>query len=229
MTAKRHEREELRNRYPVFEDRGEAGRVLAEMLASAYEDAPDTLVFAIPAGGVPVGLELSQRLHLPLDLMIVRKIQIPGNTEAGFGAVSLEGHIFLNQELLARLKLTASQIEAQTQLVKQELEERNRLFRAGKPLPLLSGKTVILVDDGLASGYTMMAAIRTLSDKGAQRIVVGVPTAPLRTVIRLEPLVQELYCPNIRETAYFAVADAYKNWHDVSRDEVLDLLRKPRN
>ncbi|MDY0039407.1 MAG: phosphoribosyltransferase family protein [Desulforhabdus sp.] len=219
------ERKELRNKQLVFDDRLEAGRVLAEMLAPQHRAAPETIVLAIPAGGVPVGIQISKDLQIDFDVVIVRKIQIPGNTEAGFGAMTPEGSLFLNEELLSYLNLSPAQIEAQKNLVKKDLEERNRLFRKGSPFPDLSGKTVILVDDGLASGFTMMAALDTAKRRGAAKIVVAVPTAPLRSIERIEPLADEIYCANIRETAYFAVADAYRNWYDLTREEVLELLR----
>jgi len=225
MKAELFEKKELRNEAHIFQDRFQAGQVLAEMLAPHYREAPEAAILAIPAGGVPVGSRISEELKIPFDLIIVRKIQIPGNAEAGFGAMTPEGSVFLNEELLSYLNLSPAQIEAQKNMVKKDLEERNRLFRAGRPFPDLSGKSVILVDDGLASGFTMMASVDTAKKKGAGRIAVAVPTAPLRSIKRIEHLVNEIYCANIRETAYFAVADAYKEWYDLSREEVLQLLR----
>jgi predicted phosphoribosyltransferase len=225
MSDKVHEIRTLRDRTHAFKDRWDAGKILAQMLESEYAMAQDTMVFSIPAGGVPVGLEISKRLNLPFDCIIVRKATIPDNTEVGFGAVTLEGSIFLNQELLSHLKLTDFQIEQQIASVKKELEKRNALFRGGIPLPDLSGKTAILVDDGLASGYTMMASIHTLKNKGAQKIVVAVPTAPLSSIDKVQPLVDALYCANIRDTFYFAVADAYEHWYDLSQTEVIELLK----
>jgi putative phosphoribosyl transferase len=219
-----YENKELRNVYHAFQDRFEAGRMLAQMLESEQRDAQDMIAFAIPAGGVPVGLEISRTLKIPFDLIIVRKIPIPDNPEAGFGAIALEGRVLLNQELLSQLRLNPAQIEGQIARVRKELEKRNILLREGRPFPDLSGKTLILVDDGLASGYTMMASVHTAKNKGARKIVVAIPTAPLQSVEEIAPIVEELYCPNIRETSYFAVADAYKNWYDLSLDDVLELM-----
>lgn len=225
MKAELFEKRAFRNQVQVFKERFEAGQVLAEMLAPQYREAPETMALAIPAGGVPVGRKISEALKIPFDLIIVRKIQIPGNTEAGFGAMTPEGNVFLNEELMSYLSLSPAQIEAQKNMVKKDLEERNTLFRAGRPYPDLSGKTVILADDGLASGFTMMASIDTAKKKGAARIAVAVPTAPLRSIKRIEHLVDEIYCANVRETYYFAVADAYKKWYDLSSEEVLELLQ----
>ena len=224
--ARIYENKELRNVYHAFEDRFEAGKMLAQMLESEQREAQDMITLAIPAGGVPVGLEISRALKIPFDLIIVRKIPIPDNPEAGFGAITLEGSVFLNQELLSHLRLNHAQIEGQIGRVRKELEKRNILLREGRPFPDLSGKTVILVDDGLASGYTMMASVHTVRDKGARKIVIAIPTAPLQSIEKIAPIVEELYCPNIRETPYFAVADAYKNWYDLSLEEALELIKE---
>ncbi len=224
MARRIFEKKELRGKNYVFKDRVEAGRVLAEMLEPEYEAAQDSIVLAIPSGGVPVGLQVRRKLNCPFDLIIVRKIPIPHNPEAGYGAVTLEGGVFLNEELVSRLKLTPSQIENHISRLKRELEERNILFRGRKPLPDLSGKTAILVDDGLASGYTMMASIHSAKNRGAKQIVIAVPTAPPETIDKIEPMVDAIYCPNVRDKIFFAVADAYEHWYDLRREEVLDLL-----
>jgi predicted phosphoribosyltransferase len=219
-----HEIKTLRNRYHTFRDRFHAGEVLGQMLASQYESGEGLIVLAIPSGGVPVGLKVRERLGCPLDLMIVRKLQIPGNTEAGFGAMTLDGSLFLNERLLSDLNLTPSQIEDESQRVRSELHERNVLFKKGNPPQDVTGKTVILVDDGLASGYTMMASIYEASKKGSRQTVVAIPTAPMTTIRNLGPGVDAVYCPNIREGPQFSVAGAYENWYDLSRQEVMDLL-----
>ncbi len=216
----------LTNQVYVFRDRFDAGLVLAEMMRPSYERRPETLILAIPAGGVPVGLVLAKELVLPFDLIIVRKIHFPDNPEAGFGAITSEGDVLLNEELVAYTGLSEEVIARQIALEKRDLAERERLFRAGRPFPDLKGKTVILVDDGLASGYTMMAAVKTVSRRGAEKIVVAVPTASQRAIEKLSPLVDEIYCPNLRTGAFFAVADAYRHWYDLSREEVLRLLRE---
>jgi putative phosphoribosyl transferase len=224
MARRIHEKRELRGKNHVFKDRVEAGRVLAEMLEPEYESARDAVVLSIPSGGVPVGLQVMRNLHLRFDLIIARKIPIPHNPEAGYGAVTLEGGVFLNEELVSRLGLKPSEIEKQISRLKKELEERQALFRGKKPFPDLSGKTAILVDDGLASGYTMMASVYSVKNMGAKEIVIAVPTAPTETIKKIDPMVDEIYCPNVRDRIFFAVADAYEHWYDLSRTEVLDLL-----
>jgi putative phosphoribosyl transferase len=216
----------FRDKRFVFKDRDDAGKVLSEMLSPYYEKAKETLVLAIPSGGIPIGLEVAKGLSLPLDLMIVRKIPIPGNPEAGFGAVTLDGDVFLNDELVAFLQLSPKEIEDEIIKVKTDLQERNRIFRQGIPFPDVLHKTVLMADDGLASGYTMLACVETVRRKGASKIIVAVPTAPERTVSRISPIVEEIFCPNIRTERYFAVAEAYANWYDLSRDEVLNRLRE---
>lgn len=224
MRPKVYEKKELRDKNSVFEDRIEAGKMLAAMLEPEYREAQDAIVLAIPSGGVPVGLEVMRKLKLPFDLIIVRKIPMPHNPEAGCGAVTLEGGVFLNEELVSRLQLSSSQIEHHISLIKKELEERNRLFRGGRPFPNLSNKTAVLVDDGLASGYTMMASVHNAKNKGAKKIVIAVPTAPLRTIEKIESMVDGVYCPNVRDKIFFAVADAYGQWYDLSREEVVSLM-----
>ena len=226
MKAGLHEIKENRNRQVAFKNREAAGRVLGLMLAPEYGDGKDVMVMAIPSGGVPVALAVSQKLHCTVDLVIVRKLQIPGNPEAGFGAVTQGGSVFLNEKLLSQLRLTPDQIEKETERVQAELNTRNRLFRGGRPFPDLQNKRVVVVDDGLASGYTMMASLFEIRKRGAAELVVAVPTAPMDSIRRIENGADEIYCANIREGPFFAVAGAYENWYDLSKEEVLDLLQK---
>lgn len=220
------EKKELRNKNRLFEDRFAAGDFLAEMMIWDDQEFQDGFVLAVPSGGVPVGKRISLRFDLPFDLIIVRKIQIPGNTEAGFGAMTQQGEVFFNQELIDHLQLGKDQINRQMDKVRQELETRSRIFRKNKPFPDLSAKTVILTDDGLASGYTMQAAIENIKKRDPKKIIVAVPTAPRRTLDRILPLVDIIYSPHIQETGPFAVANAYKNWYDLDQEEVLQVMEK---
>jgi putative phosphoribosyl transferase len=212
----------LRDRTYVFADRRKAGERLAEMLQD-FRDQPFRL-FAIPAGGVPVAAPIARAFAAPLDLIIVRKIQLPWTTEAGFGALDPDGKPMFNEPLVSRLSLTPDQIDAQITKTLANLREREAHLRGGRPYPDLSGETAFIVDDGLASGYTMRVAIRFLKGKGAARLVVAVPTASERTAQALLSQVDLLVCPNIRGGLSFAVADAYVNWYDVGEQEVMDLL-----
>jgi putative phosphoribosyl transferase len=212
----------LRNRTYVFADRAAAGKRLAQMLMG-YQGKPLRL-FAIPAGGVPVAAEIARALKVPLDLVIVRKIQLPWTTEAGFGALDPDGTPLFNEALLDRMPLSPQQIAAQVAKTEANLREREEHLRGGRPYPDLAGAATIVVDDGLASGYTMQAAVGFLKRKGAGELIVAVPTALDRTAQTLLPLVDLLVCPNLRGGMSFAVAEAYENWYDVEQDEVLELL-----
>ncbi len=214
----------LRNKSWVFADRKEAGEHLAGMLGQFR--GKDAVVLAIPSGGVPVGLEVSSHLQLPFDLLIIRKIPIPGNPEAGFGAISLEGDMFLKEKMVRMLGLSREEINELATPVREELQIRNKVFRENRPVPDLENKTAILVDDGLASGYTMITGAHMVRRKKPSQIVVAIPTASLGTIELLEREVDMIVCPNIRTGYSFAVADAYQNWYDLSREEVIGLLRE---
>ncbi len=214
----------LRDKSWIFAGRDEAGAHLAGMLEQFR--GKDAVVLAIPSGGVPVGLAVASHLGLPFDLLIIRKIPIPGNPEAGFGAISLEGDMFLNESMVRMLGLSKEEIDELSKPVRDELQARNHIFRENRPLPDMKGKTAILVDDGLASGYTMMTAARMVRRREPSQIVVAVPTASLSTVELLASEVDMIVCPNVRSGYSFAVADAYEDWYDLSREEVVGLLRK---
>jgi putative phosphoribosyl transferase len=217
----------LRDRLHVFFDRTDAGQHLAPRL-EAYRES-DAHLFAIPAGGVPVAAEIARALSIPLDLIIVRKIQLPWTTEAGFGALDPAGQAVLNEDLLRRMPLSPEDIEAQVNKTTAAMRLREELFRGGKPYARLNGQPALVVDDGLASGYTMRAALQFLRAQGAGRLIVAVPTGSERTVWELLPLVDELYCLNVRGGFSFAVADAYENWYDLTEGEVLALLASSIN
>jgi putative phosphoribosyl transferase len=207
----------------IYADRQEAGRIVASLLEPyATENA---IVLAIPSGGIPVGLEIAGRLHIDFDMIIIRKIPIPGNTEAGFGALSIEGDMVLNQPLIKQLGLSKQKIDQLIKPVAKQIEERTRLFRSKKPFPVLTDRTVILTDDGLASGYTMSVAAEVVRRKKPKQIIIATPTAPMSTIDRLREAVDVIICPNIRQGFYFAVASAYRKWHDLDNAEVLSLLQ----
>lgn len=212
----------LRNKVHVFEDREEAGSLLAQKLIECKNS--NAIVLAVPSGGVPVAKEIATALNLPLDLMMVRKMQIPYNPEAGFGAMNLDGEVILNEEMLNQLALSEEEIKEQEEKTKEVIKKRERIFRKGKLFPSLKDKVAILVDDGLASGYTMLAAIRFVKRRAPGKIVVAVPTASKSTVDFILPEVDELVCLNVRHGMFFAVADAYKNWYDLSDEEVLSII-----
>ncbi|HXX81163.1 MAG TPA: phosphoribosyltransferase family protein [Thermodesulfovibrionales bacterium] len=213
----------LKDKVSVFEDRKEAGKRLAEYLAG-YKDT-DAIVLALPSGGVPVAAEIASALDLPLDLLIVRKVQIPDNPEAGFGAIGPDGEVFLNRELMKHLRLTEQEISIQIEKTRAIIGKRNRIFRKERPFPSVKNMVAIVVDDGLASGYTMLSAVRFLRKMSPQTLVAAVPTGSKKTVEALVPEVDELFCLNVRSGTFFAVADAYRKWHDLTDEGVLSLLK----
>lgn len=215
---------DLRDKLVVFEDRDDAGAQLAAALA-AYRGT-NALVLAIPSGGVPIGAKIARELGLSFDLLIVRKLQIPFNPEAGFGAMTPEGEIILNDELVAKLRLDDDVIKAAASATKQVLERRDALFRQKRHMPDCSGRTVIITDDGLASGYTMRAAVRWIGRMAPKQIIVAVPTGSERTVEVVRKEVDEIVCLNIRRGPRFAVAEAYRRWYDIEDDEVLKIIAR---
>jgi putative phosphoribosyl transferase len=211
----------LRDKLYVFKDRKEAGALLAQRLLGYNTDS---IVFAIPSGGVPVAAEIAKALTLPLDLIIVRKVQIPYNPEAGLGAVSPDNKVLLNEDLLRSLSLSEEDVERQIQITRDIIKKRDSLFRKGLPFPSIKDRVAIIVDDGLASGYTMLSAIDYIKGHEPQKLVVAVPTGSKRTVEIILPEVDELVCLNIRSGYGFAVANAYENWYDLGDDEVISIL-----
>jgi putative phosphoribosyl transferase len=225
MTAPIVELESLRDRAPVFADRAEAGRVLTGML-EGYRGS-GTLVLAIPSSGVPVAAEVARALELPLDVAVVSKTLLSWNTEAGYGAVAFDGTVRLNRALVDALGLTAEEVAQGVADTRAKVERRLLRLRAARPSPRLAGRPVILVDDGLASGFTMMTAAEALRRAGASDIAVAVPTGHTQAVQRVASCVNRLYCANLRSGRSFAVADAYRRWHDVpAEEETLALLRQ---
>jgi len=222
MTAKVIDEPALREKVKVFQDRFQAGKLLAEKLRN-YSGQENVLVLVVPAGGVPVGSVVAKELSVLMDFVIVRKAQIPWNTEAGFGAVTWNGETVLNELLVEQLGLTEEDIEESISKAKRSIEERLRKFRGNKPMPSLKHKIIILVDDGLASGFTMLAAVRSLRKSLPEKIVVAVPTASLGAIDLLRSEVDEIVCLNIRSGS-FAVADAYESWHDLADEEVLKVI-----
>ena len=218
------EESRLRDKRFVFEDRAHAGSLLAEKLRE-YRGT-DTYILGIPAGGVPVAAVISERLQLPLDVLVVRKIHIPWNREAGFGAISWDGTTLFNEQLLQHLQLTQEEIEQCIEEEKEEIEKRVRLFRGLKPFPDLRNKTVIVVDDGLASGFTMLVALASLRKQQPKELVVAVPTASMHAIHLVREAADKVVCLNVRTGRMFAVADAYTHWYDLENAEVVELLRE---
>jgi len=207
---------------PFFQDRTDAGRRLADKLAQYY--AGKVIVLAIPRGGVPVAIEVAKRLGAPLDVVVPRKITIPYNPEAGYGAVTKDGTMVLNEPLVRRLALTKHQIQQQAKEAQAEIARRSAIYRSSLPVSSVEGKTVIIIDDGLASGFTMIAAIKSMEWWKAARTVVAVPVASGSAYDLVKPLAHELVCLVIARVYQFAVASFYHHWYDLTDEEVIKYL-----
>lgn len=213
----------LREREEVFFDRHDAGRQLGEFIKEIPGiHAP--LVLAIPAGGVPIGREVARALGAPLSLAVVRKVRIPGTTESGFGAVTWDGQVLINEPLRQALGLAQDEVDAAVADTQKNVRERLARFMGNRCIPPVRGKTVILTDDGLASGFTMLAAVRALRPGEPDRIIVAVPTGSASSAALVAQEADLVACLNIRSGRTFAVADAYREWHDLNDREVLAEL-----
>lgn len=214
---------EFRDRVSVFRDRAHAGKVVAGMITE-YQNS-DAHVLGIPAGGIPVAVEIAEKLQLGLDVVVVSKITLPWNTEAGYGALAFDGTLRLNQQLVEGLNLSKDDIRHGMEKTSRKVAMRSKALRGERPFPDVSRSPVILVDDGLASGFTMLVGVEALRNAGARQIVVAVPTGHDHSIRMMADYVEKLYCANIRYGASFAVADAYETWSDVSDEEVIHLVR----
>ncbi|MFN2622898.1 MAG: phosphoribosyltransferase [Chthoniobacterales bacterium] len=206
----------------TFRDRAEAGQLLAERLLE-YETQPNAIVLALPRGGVPVGYEIAIRLHLPLDVFVVRKLGVPGQRELAMGAIASGGVRVLNEEVLRAMPFAATAIAEVTAQETREVERRERDYRDGRPAPELEGRVVILVDDGLATGATMLAAIAALRQKDPEKIVVAVPVCPPETLDEIKRTADEtvaLFAPDW----FRGVGQFYEDFAQLSDETVRDLL-----
>ena len=207
-----------------FRDRTDAGRQLAAHLRG-YAGRRDVLVLALPRGGVPVAFEVAQALCAPLDVFLVRKLGMPGHEEFAIGAIASGGVRVLNEDTLRDYGISSQQVEAIVAAEQLELERRERQYRGLRPFPNLAGRAVILVDDGLATGSTMRAAVRALREERPARIIVAVPTAPTETCEELRFVVDEVFCL-ITPDPFYAVGLWYEDFSQSTDDEVRDLLER---
>jgi predicted phosphoribosyltransferase len=208
----------------LFIDRADAGRALAERLPR-YAGRSDVIVLALPRGGVPVGFEVAKALGAPLDVFIVRKLGVPGHEEYAMGAIASGGVRVLNEEAVRGLRIPQRAIEEATRREQQELERREREYRGERPPPDVRDRTVILVDDGLATGATMQAAVQALRQQHPARIVVAVPTGSPETCARIAEEADEVVCATTPDP-FHAVGLWYENFAQTSDEEVHDLLAR---
>jgi erythromycin esterase-like protein/predicted phosphoribosyltransferase len=206
----------------VFRDRRDAGRVLAKLLEH-YKDKPDVVVLALPRGGVPVGYEVATALGAPLDVFLVRKLGVPGREEVAMGAIASGGIVVINDDVVRGLRISAEQLQQIAEREARELLRREAVYRDGRPAPDLSGKTAVLVDDGLATGASMHAAVEALRERLPARIVVAVPAAPESSCRELERMVDEVVCAST-PTPFLAVGESYWDFTQTTDEEVRELL-----
>lgn len=208
----------------VFADRAEAGRALADALAGR-RGAPDTLVLGLPRGGVPVAFEVAHALDLPLDVLVVRKLGLPWQPELAMGAIASGGALVVNDQVVRYLPADSDALEKVRVREQAELERRERDYRGDRPPLAMAGRTGILVDDGLATGATMEAAVRALQSLGARRVVVAVPVASPEARDRIAAVADEVVCLAAPEW-FSAVGQWYRDFGQTTDEEVRDLLAR---
>ncbi len=210
----------------IFMDRDEAGKTLARALSNY--GGQDIIVLGIPRGGVAVAYQVAGELGAPLDAIVVRKIPVPWNPEAGFGAVGPDGAVTINEEIMPYLALSSKAVSRLAADVYEEIRRRMMAYRDDKPWPSLKGRVVILVDDGLATGVTMLAAIKSVRNQGAAKVVVASPVASAAGVKLVQPHADDMVCLYVHPEEYpFAVASFYRHWTDMTDGEVVDYLSRP--
>lgn len=210
-------------RIPI-QNRQAAGQALVPFLRR-YQREPGALVLALPRGGVPVAYEIAVALELPLDVLMVRKLGVPFHEELAMGAISSGGVRVLNTDVVRMHRIDEHTLDVVTQRELQELQRRERLYRCARPLPSLRDRQVILVDDGLATGATMRAAVRVVRNQGAARIVVAVPVAPKDTISELREEVDELVCPFV-PVFFTAIGSWYTDFSQLTDRQVITLLER---
>jgi putative phosphoribosyl transferase len=209
-----------------FQDRHDAGRQLAVEL-HAYANRPDVIVLALPRGGVPVGFEVATALDAPLDVFVVRKLGLPWEEEVAMGAIASGGVRVLDSDLIRAARVSQAEVERVTAIERAELARRERQYRGERPFPDLRGKTVILVDDGLATGSTMRAAVAALRQEAPSRVVVAVPVAAPETCNAFRDIADEIVCAMTPEP-FRAVGYWYHDFSQTSDEEVQELLDRAR-
>lgn len=210
-----------------FRDRREAGGALAELVARALTDESEPLVLALPRGGVPVAFEVASALAAPLDVIVVRKLGVPIQPELGMGAIGEDSVCVLNPEVIAHLRITESALRRVEERERAELERRAERYRTNAPRIPLEGRTVVIVDDGLATGSTARAAIQVARAHGARRVVLAVPVAPAETLAELAPIADDVICV-ASPHPFAAIGQWYDDFRQTSDAEVSRLLDQSR-
>ena len=209
---------------PIFENRYDAGRQLAAKLTEYKSQS--VVVLAIPNGGVLVALGVALALEADFNLIISRKIPLPLNPEGGFGAVTDDGTIILNEEVVNKSGLSQQQITYQVSQVRNGIRQRSLLYHKDRPPPVVSGKTVIIIDDGVASGFTMMAAVESVRYRRPREIIVAVPVASATALKQVEKIADKVITCVAGFAPEFYVSDFYRYWHEPSDNEVIQCLKE---
>jgi putative phosphoribosyl transferase len=209
---------------PLFRDRAEAGRILADRLQTILASR-DILVLALPRGGVPVGFEIAQALHADFDAFLVRKLGVPGREELAMGAIASGGVRVLNQPLIEQLGIPPSVIDRVTEREQREIARREALYRDGRPSLSPANRTVVVVDDGLATGATMLAAVRALRRQKPERLLVAVPVASREACDQIREHVDQIVCADMPEP-FQAVGIWYKDFSQTTDEDVRQLLQR---
>ena len=210
--------------YSLFEDRRDAGRNLALALRD-YTRRPNTIIMALPRGGVPVADEIASLLHLPLDIWLVRKLGMPGHEELALGAISWGEKIYLNDSIISDLGIPESRIAEIIQREREELKSRNQLYRGGKDMPDIKNHTVVIVDDGLATGASMRIAVESIRQAGAEHIIVAVPVGPEDVCRSLNNIADEVICIK-KPYPFESVGQWYRDFSQTTDQEVISILQE---
>jgi putative phosphoribosyl transferase len=211
----------------IFANRQQSGSLLVQKLKN-YQNDPNVIVLGLPRGGIPVAYEIAKRLKVPLDILLVRKLGVPGAEELAMGAIGAGGTVYLNDDIIKQFGIREQEIQQAIEREKHVLEMRNTMYRQGRKELDVADKTVILVDDGLATGATMRAAINVVRALDAQSIVVAVPVGPISTVEEITPTVDQLVCLYTPDP-FYAVGAWYEDFRQISDEEVCSIIDKVAN
>jgi putative phosphoribosyl transferase len=210
----------------IFKDRKHAGKLLAEELLQLKPSLREPIVLGIPRGGVPIGFYLTSALNCPLDALVLRKLPLPQNDQMGFGAVTLDKRVILNEYLIRRSYVSKDDINLIVNEVYEEVLRRNRVYREDKPFPNLKDRSVIMTDDGLATGYTMLTAVKFVQEREAEQVIVAVPVAHFEAYDLVKRQVNRIICLYVSKGFHFAVASFYESFPDLKDSEVVQFLKK---
>lgn len=216
----------VRDAFPAFRDRADAGRVLAGYVGP--DPNPDAVVLALPRGGVPVADPLAERLGAPLEPVLVRKLPIPGNPEMGFGAVAIDGTRILNDPIVSHFRISTDAVERITTEVLDEVRRRSREYVGDDSPPRVEGKDVYMIDDGLATGFSMIVAVSMVRNLGPRSLILAVPVSPIRSLESTSPHFHHTYCLYGQSEGPFAVASFYQYFPDLTDEQVRAVLETRR-